>query len=289
MYTNVQELLESANKNHVPLYVPIIDNECKLKGITETELRQIFNDRLKIMYKSAHKALIQPHTTVGNLITGISKAQYDYSQSNRTICGKTINTIMAYALSSIEVNASMGKICAAPTAGSSGIMPAVLFGLKDIFNYSNDELINSMITASGLGAIVTANATVAGAEGGCQAECGVAAAISAAAAVYLSGGSPDTSINAFSISIVNILGLVCDPIAGLVQIPCAQRNASQAINALISADLAMSGMVIPVSADEIIETMYNVGKAMPSSLRETAEGGIASTPSAVKIAKKIFS
>ncbi len=288
MYKNFSDLLNICENENVPLWVPIIRNECKLKDITENDIKNAFRKRLDIMRKSSSKALELPQKTAGNLISGIASKQWNYANSGKTICGSSINRIMAYALSSIEINASMGRICAAPTAGSCGILPAVLFGLDDKLSLTDDELIYALITSSGLGAIVTANATVAGAEGGCQAECGTAAAISSASAVQLMGGTPKQSEQAFSISLLNILGLVCDPIAGLVQIPCAQRNASQSVNALISADLALGGMSVPVSADEVIDAMYKIGKAMPPSLRETAEGGIAASPSARKIAHNIF-
>jgi len=182
----------------------------------------------------------------------------------------------------------MGKICAAPTAGSCGILPAVLISVKKKYDLDSKTVYKGMLTASGIGAVVMKNATVAGAEGGCQAECGVAAAMAAGAAVCMCGGTNEMIANACGFSLMNALGLVCDPVAGLVQLPCAMRNASQTVNALTSADVALSGAPCLIPADEVIEAMYRVGKALPSALKETAEGGLAATPSAQKISREIF-
>ena len=213
-------------------------------------------------------------------ISGMSADQQEYTDKNDTLCGSLVNKAMAKALSCSEVNAAMGKICAMPTAGSCGIVPAVLETLAEELDADEDTVIKAYVVASGTGALAVENATVSGAEGGCQAECGVAAAMAAAGAVYMKGGSAEECIESFAISLINIMGLVCDPVAGLVQIPCAQRNASQAVNALLSADLAMGGMKCGIDADEVIESMYRVGKLMPVQHRETSLGGIAVTASA---------
>ena len=195
--------------------------------------------------------------------------------------------MMARAISLSETNAAMGKICAAPTAGSCGILPAVLVTMEEEWNLSKRKILEGLLIASGIGAVVVKNATVAGAEGGCQAECGVAAAMAAAAVVYLAGGTCRQQAAAVSLALINVMGLVCDPIAGLVQIPCAQRNASQAVNAIVSADVALADTVCPVPADEAIEAMYRVGKQLPRELRETALGGIAESETGKRIADEI--
>ena len=192
------------------------------------------------------------------------------------------------ALSCSEVNASMGKICAAPTAGACGILPAVLIGLSREKGLSRRKTLEGLATASGVGAIITKNATVAGAEGGCQAECGVAAAMAAAAAVEMLGGSPEEAVNAVALALMNVMGLVCDPVAGLVQVPCAQRNASQAVNALISADMALGGMKSIIPCDQVVEAMAKVGRMLPMELRETALGGVAATAAGKAYTKEIF-
>lgn len=288
MYHSCRQLLEMTEARKVPIHEIVIENEMKNSNISRTEVIENMRSRFGIMQASAERALHQPLPTEGSLITGIASLQYRHSQSDNTLCGRFINTVMARALSCSEVNASMGKICAMPTAGSCGIVPAVLITIGEEYHKSEEEVLAALITASGLGTIVVENATVAGSEGGCQAECGVAAAMAAAGAVELAGGTPAMSMEAFSLSLINIMGLVCDPVAGLVQIPCAQRNASQAVNALISADMALGGATFPIPTDEVIDAMYKVGKLLPVQLRETAMGGIAATETAKEITDRIF-
>ncbi|QIB70586.1 L-serine ammonia-lyase, iron-sulfur-dependent, subunit alpha [Aminipila butyrica] len=284
MYKNIKGLLALAEDRQVSLSQIILDNEVKHSEKSPAEILSVMASRYEVMKNSAEKALEQPTSPEGNLICGIAAAQYGYATGQSdTLCGSFVNLVMARALSSSEVNASMGKICAMPTAGSCGIVPAVILSVAERQGASEEKTLLALLTASGLGAIVTENATVAGAEGGCQAECGVAAAMASAAAVELWGGTPAQSVIAFSLCLMNIMGLVCDPVGGLVQIPCAQRNASQAVNALLSADLAMAGVQSYMDADEVVEAMYKVGKMLPMQLRETALGGIAATESAVKL------
>ena len=182
----------------------------------------------------------------------------------------------------------MGRICAAPTAGSCGILPAVLIGVSEHYHLSKEETLNGLLTASGIGTVVMNNATVSGAEGGCQAECGVAAAMASAAVVQMLNGTPDMIGDVISLTLMNCMGLICDPVAGLVQLPCAQRNASQAVNAITSADMVLGGMKIPIPADEVIDAMYKVGRQLPVELKETALGGVAATPTGRKLKEKIF-
>ena len=288
MYHSCRQLLEMAEEQNVPLHEIIMLNEIINSEMTRAQVIEIMRERYCVMQASTERALNRPLETDGGIITGIASNHYQYSQSGETLCGKFINTLMSRALSCSEVNASMGKICAMPTAGSCGIVPAVLISVGIENNKTEEDLINALITASGLGAIVFENATVAGSEGGCQAECGVAAAMAAAAAVEMKGGTPAMSMEAFSLALINVMGLICDPVAGLVQIPCAQRNASQAVNALLSSDLALGGTKFPISTDEVIDAMYRVGKLLPAQLKETALGGIATTESAKKIEAKIF-
>lgn len=288
MYHNIAELLGLAEERKVPLYKIILENEMLLSEKSEEEIYKQLEERYQVMKASANKALSKPQETVGNLITGLSHQHSEYSNTEDTLCGNYLNKVMAFALSCSEVNAAMGKICAAPTAGSCGILPAVILGVSEKFRLERKEILDGILTASGLGAVIMKNATVSGAEGGCQAECGVAAAIAAAAAVEMRKGTPRMAVNACSLALINVMGLVCDPVAGLVQMPCAQRNASQAVNALLSADLALGGMICPVPPDEVIEAMYRIGKQLPSELKETALGGLAATPTAKKLEYQIF-
>ncbi|MFA9464206.1 MAG: L-serine ammonia-lyase, iron-sulfur-dependent, subunit alpha [Velocimicrobium sp.] len=288
MYQNMQDMIRLTKEQNIPLFELVLRNEMRLTEKEESEIWYELSMRYAVMKESAAKALFEEGKTVGNLITGITKQHYQYTQTKDTVCGSFINQVMARALSCSEVNASMGKICAAPTAGSCGILPAVLITLQEERAYSERKILEGLMVASGIGAVIVKNATISGAEGGCQAECGVAAAMAAAAVVYLSGGSNEMVMESVAFSLMNCMGLVCDPVAGLVQVPCAQRNASQAVNALISADLALGGMKSVIPPDQVIDAMYKVGKMLPLSLKETAMGGIANTPKGKQIAKEIF-
>ncbi len=284
----MQELLDLAQQRQVPLWQIILENECKLSGKEEDEVFALLDKRYQVMTASASRALDERLTTAGGLIEGIASTHHHYTRQRGGICGEMINLLMARALSSSEVNAAMGKICAAPTAGACGILPAVLITMGERYTLSHRAILEGLLTASGIGAIITKNATVSGAEGGCQAECGVAAAMAAAAAAQMAGGTNQEAVNASCFALMNVMGLICDPIAGLVQVPCAQRNASQAVNALISADMALAGMQCIIPPDEMVEAMYKVGRMLPMQLKETALGGIAATPAGKDIQKRIF-
>ncbi len=288
MYKDLAGLLAEATEAGVPLWRIIADEELRLTEMSDHELMMRLDTRLSVMEQSANRALAEPLETVGGLISGVASRHQRYAESKGGLAGRLANQVMAYALSSSEVNAAMGCICAAPTAGACGILPAVLFGLREEYDLSRGELQLALLTASGVGAVITRNATVSGAEGGCQAECGVAAAMAASAAVFLSNGTNEASIHAAAFALMNSMGLVCDPIAGLVQVPCAQRNASQAVNALLSADLALAGMRSIIPPDEVVDAMLRVGHMLPDALKETAQGGIAATPAGKRIASEIF-
>ena len=287
MYKDASELMSQCKEQNKRIWQIAVENEMKLTSSSYEDILSCFDDRLEIMFHSAQKALNAKQATKGGLIDGVAKTQYDYSKKEN-ISGQYINYVMSLAYSCSEVNASMGKICASPTAGSCGIVPAVLLGLSQAKNISREKTLEGLITASAVGAIYTKNATVAGADGGCQAECGVARSMAAAAAAYMMGADDDKCLDAAGFAMINIMGLVCDPVAGLVALPCAQRNASGAVNALISADMALAGQVAHIPFDQVVDSMFKVGKMLPPQLRETAMGGIATTPAGQAIYKEIF-
>lgn len=288
MYNSIQDLCKQADEKGCAIWEIVLENEMMASGKSETDIYKELKRRFEVMKTSAGRALEKPYDTVGNLIRGSASTQYSYTKEKGGICGEFMNEAMALALSCCEINAAMGKICAAPTAGSCGILPAVIIAVRNRYLLDDKVVYQGMLTASGIGAVVMKNATVAGAEGGCQAECGVAAAMAAAAAVHMCGGTNTMAANACGFALMNCMGLVCDPVAGLVQLPCALRNASQTVNALTSADIALSGAPCLIPPDEVVEAMYKVGKALPSSLKETAEGGIAGTQTGKQIAAEIF-
>ncbi len=288
MYTNAEELLKQCKDEGKRIWEVALENEIKLTGMPREKVMAHFSNRLEIMFNSALKALESKQSTKGSLIDGVANCQYEFSKQPDTLTGGYINYVMALAYSCSEVNASMGKICASPTAGSCGILPAVLLGVMENKFVSREKTLEALITASAVGAIYTRNATVAGADGGCQAECGVAASMAAAAAAYMMGATDDRCMDAAGFAMINIMGLVCDPVAGLVALPCAQRNASGAVNALISADMALAGQIAHIPFDQVVDAMFKVGKMLPPQLKETAMGGIATTPAGQAIYKEIF-
>lgn len=285
MYNSVEELLERAKTENKRLHEVIAQNEMSISDISEEMLYDRLEKHYQTMVASAAKAVNAPQDMPGvDFIKGQSLKQAQYSES-QTLGGSYLNNIMTMALSCCEVNAGMGRICAAPTAGACGILPAVLIETSRKLNSTKKEILDALLVAAGFGAIFVRNSTVSGAEGGCQAECGVAAAIAAAAAVYLAGGTAAMCANAVAIAVMNCMGLICDPVAGLVQVPCSFRNASQAANAVASADLALAGQVSIIPPDEVIEAMYKVGKKMSPEFKETSQGGVAATPTARKLEK----
>ena len=288
MYKNGQELLELCARENKRAWEIALDAEIKLTGLSREKIWEHFENRLDIMIGSATKALQNKQATKGGLVDGVANCQYEYSQKDGSVTGSYINYIMALAYSSSEVNASMGKICASPTAGSCGIVPAVLVGMMEKEGIAREKVIEALILASAVGAIYTRNATVAGADGGCQAECGVASSMAAAAAAYMKGADDKACFDAAGFAMINIMGLVCDPVAGLVALPCAQRNASGAVNAMIAADMALAGQTSHIPFDQVVEAMFKVGKMLPPQLRETAKGGIATTPAGKAIYKEVF-
>lgn len=288
MYKDIKTLLEESKESGYPLHKIIIDNEKELTGLSFDLIYNGLEERYSVMRKSAFKNLNSSQDMIGNLIKGQAMAQNKYSNQD-TLSGKAINNVMAMALSCSETNASMGRICAAPTAGACGVLPAVLISVTEELKSNKEDVLNAIALAGGIGAILAKNATLSGAEGGCQAECGSAAAMAAAACVYLKGGTNEMVAEAISLTLINCMGLICDPVAGLVQLPCSFRNASQAVNAIISADLALAGQKCIITTDEVIQSMYSVGRRLPYELKETSLGGIAKTATASAITQNLFS
>lgn len=288
MFGSGSELIELCSKKGCKISECLIEQEAKVSGLPVRDVMDRMRFNLNVMIKSASLAIETEVKSISGMIGGDAKKLYTRYLKGRTICGEHINKAMSRALSCSEVNSAMGKIVAAPTAGSCGILPAVVITVSEIYNSSEEDTIRALFTASAIGIIIAKNATLSGAEGGCQAECGSASAMAAAAAVELAGGSPDMCLNAAAISIKNVLGLVCDPVAGLVEAPCAKRNAMGAVNAMAAADLALAGVESIIPFDEVVDAMYRVGRLMPCELRETALGGLAATPTAKKLQKNIF-
>lgn len=288
MYNTGKELLERCKEFNLPISEIVIMDEIESTELDRDKIINKMKTVLSVMKNSIEGYENRTEPTMGNIIGGEAKKLNAYINKKKTICGDSINKAMIRALACSEHNASMGRICAAPTAGSSGIIPASLITVAEEQNLGEDYIIRGLLTASGIGKIITQNATVSGAEGGCQAECGSAAAMAAAAIVEMVGGTPEMSFTAATIALKNIMGLICDPIAGLVESPCSKRNSSGAVNAMTSAELALAGISSVVNFDETVEAMYNVGKALHPDFKETAKGGIAATETGKAIARRIY-
>jgi len=287
-FFSVKDLIEEAEKRSVPISAVVKEMEAENQEISLLEVEQRMFKQWLVMKEAAKIGLTNPKKSMGGLIGGEGKLLEDYRLRNNTLAGQRINMAVSRALAVAEVNASMGKIVATPTAGSCGILPGVLLTVQEELNLSDEKIVDGLFTAAGIGIVIAQKASISGAEGGCQAECGAAAAMAGAALVELAGGTPSQSGDACAIALKNVLGLVCDPVAGLVEVPCAKRNAMGASLALVAADMALAGIKSVIPVDEVIEALAEVGCALPNSLRETAKGGLAITPTGKKLAEKFL-
>ena len=282
-------LLNICEEKNISIWEYTIMCEEEESGLSRVGIFEKMRKNLNTMREAAEYGLTNETRSISGLIGGDAIKLNRYASSRNTLTGEFMIKAMARAVSCSEVNATMGKIVAAPTAGSCGILPAVIITAGEKLNKTEDELINALFTASGIGIIIAKNATMSGAEGGCQAECGSAAAMGAAAVVEMMGGTPAMAMDAAAIVIKNILGLVCDPIAGLVEVPCTKRNMAGTVSALTTADLVMSGVTSRIPFDDTVLAMNKVGRQLPCELRETAMGGLATTPTGLRLAKEILS
>lgn len=279
-FTNGKQLLEICSEKHIPISQAMFLRETDYLEQDPVEVTCKMEHAYDIMKQAIHRALTEDLISTGGMIGGESKQMNALRKAGKNICGPLVSKAITYAVGVLEVNASMGLIVAAPTAGSSGVIPGTLCALQEQYGFTDDEICQALFNAAAIGYLITRNATTAGAEGGCQAEVGSASAMAASAAVELFGGTPRQCMDAASFAMVNILGLVCDPIGGLVENPCQNRNAMGASNALISAELSLAGVKSITPIDETIGVMYAVGRSIPSELRETSLGGMAVAKSA---------
>ncbi len=279
-FINGAQLLEYCESNNKKISEAMFERETTHLEADPERTMEKMRKAYSIMKGSVKKPMEEDIISMGGMIGGESKKLHTLRNEGKNLCGSLVSKAIAYAMGVLEVNASMGLIVAAPTAGSSGVIPGVLCSVQEEYGFSDEEIVQALFNAGGIGYLITRNATTAGAEGGCQAEVGSASAMAASAVVELFGGTPRQCMDAASLAIVNILGLVCDPIGGLVENPCQNRNAMGASNALVAAELVLAGIKSITPIDETIEVMYAVGKSLPSELRETSMGGLAVAKSA---------
>lgn len=279
-FKNAKELLALCSEKDLPISEIMRQREIIIGEMQEQEVNARMTHVLEIMKEAAFSPIKHPVKSMGGLIGGESKKLFLHQASGKGICGELLEKAITYAMATLETNASMGVIVASPTAGSAGIVPGLLLALQETYDLSDEQIKQGLYNASAIGYLAMRNATVAGAVGGCQAEVGIASAMAASATVELMGGSPEQSLAAASTVLMNMLGLVCDPVGGLVEYPCQNRNAAGVANATIAAEIALSGVRQLIPFDEMLEAVYTVGKRLPAELRETALGGCATTPSA---------
>lgn len=289
MFDSIRETIDYAVENNMSFADIMVKEEMELSGKSRDEVRAQMKQNLDVMRDAVIKGTTGDGVESVTGYTGHDAAKLrDYNETHHALSGYEMIDAVKGAIATNEVNAAMGIICATPTAGSSGTIPGALFKLEKTHDLTEEQMIDFLFTSALFGRVVANNASVAGATGGCQAEVGSASAMAAAAAVAIFGGSPEASGHAMALAISNLLGLVCDPVAGLVEIPCVMRNAIGSGNALISADLALAGIESRIPVDEVIEAMDKVGRNLPASLRETGLGGLAGTPTGEAIKRKIF-
>ena len=277
-FYNGKDLLKKCQELDAPISDIMKLRETTAGTLSIEEVNAKLQKVLSIMRQAATKPLEKPGKSIGGLIGGEAKQVADHGKTSECVTGSMLSKSIAYSMAVLEVNASMGLIVAAPTAGSSGVVPGVLLALADEHNIDDKILCKGLVNASAIGYLLMRNASVSGAEAGCQAEVGAASAMAASAIVEIMGGTPEMCLDAATFALSNLLGLVCDPIAGLVESPCQSRNAIGVANAITSAELVLSGVKHHIPFDEMADAMLRVGRSLPFELRETAMGGCAGTP-----------
>ena len=285
-FNSIEELVELAQKANCPISQIVIQWEMENNFVAEEKQRAMMLKNWQVMEESLKRGLTNYEKSVSGLTGGDAVKLYAYRQHGYT--GEAVLSAAASAVAVSEVNAVMGRIVACPTAGSCGIVPAAIYAAAEKNGNNIDEIVDALFTASGIGMVVEANASIAGAYGGCQAECGTAAGMAAGALVQLAGGTPEMVGNAVALAMKNLLGLACDPVAGLVEVPCVKRNGFIAVHAMVAADMAMAGVQSVIPVDDVIDALNRIGRSMPSSIKETAEGGLATTKTGLRLTREIF-
>ncbi|WAA10669.1 L-serine ammonia-lyase, iron-sulfur-dependent, subunit alpha [Fervidibacillus albus] len=287
LFKTVRELVDLAEKERKKISHIMIEQEMEVTKKSREEIIERMEKNLQVMENSVQRGLKGVTSRTG-LTGGDAVRLQKYIEEGNFLSGEIVLDAVSKAMATNEVNAAMGMICATPTAGSAGVVPGTLFAVKEKLNPTREQMIEYLFTAGAFGFVVANNASISGASGGCQAEIGSASGMAAAAIVEMAGGTPSQSAEAMAITLKNMLGLVCDPVAGLVEVPCVKRNAMGAANAMVGADMALAGIQSRIPCDEVIAAMFKVGQMMPSALRETAQGGLAVTPTGKKYEREIF-
>lgn len=287
-FHSLEEIITSASEQKKPFFRVILEDDMSERMVSEEESFSTMLEMYDTMRKADESYDGTIHSASG-LVGRDGQKMEEALQAGKTISGGFMGEVMVRALKMGESNACMKRIVAAPTAGSCGVMPAVFLTYQKYFQTSDEKMTEAMFTAAGIGTVIAERAFIAGATGGCQAEIGSASAMAAGGLAYLMGGGEQEIVHACAIALKSLLGLVCDPVAGLVEVPCVKRNVVGAVNAVTAADMAMAGITSRIPPDEVIDAMRTIGMALPCSLKETGEGGLAATPAGVEISKKLIS
>ena len=285
----MEALQKAAEENNCRISQLVLKQQAVQMELTECEVYEKMQENYRVMASCIEPGSDRNLKSTSGLTGGDAYRMRQAVENGKNLTGPLLGGALYRALAVSELNAAMGRIVAAPTAGSCGIVPAAILTMQEQYQLEERECVMALFTASAVGMVIANNASLAGAQGGCQAECGTASAMAAAAAVELAGGSPEAAINAAAMVIKNVLGLVCDPVAGLVEVPCVKRNAMGASLALVCADMALAGITSRIPMDDVIMAMDMVAHALPVSLKETALGGLAATPSGQEIEKRVHS
>lgn len=287
-YTSIQEILTICDTEEISFFEAVLQEDMRERGVSREDSIEKMTNLWDAMLAAAHSYDTNLKSPSG-LVGGDGGKLEHYRSQSQGYCDDFTLEVMEQALQMVESNACMKRIVAAPTAGSCGVLPAVLVPLFRRNRESSNKITEALYVAAGVGQVIASRAFIAGAAGGCQAEIGSASAMAAAALTYLKSGSPQQISESVAISLKSLLGLACDPVAGLVEVPCVKRNVTGAVNALTSADMALAGIKSAIPADQVIDAMKDIGEKMHVSLRETGEGGLAATPKGEEIKSKILS
>ena len=286
-YESIAALVQAAQSENISLSELVLRDQAEQAELPADQLFERMRDNLHVMQQAVQAGIDKDLRSTSGLTGGDAYKLHQYAATGG-LCGPFFTGALTRAIAVSEYNAAMGKIVAAPTAGSCGILPGAILTMMEARDLPEESAVKALFTAGAFGMVIAFRASIAGAEGGCQAECGSAAAMAAAALVEMAGGTPDMGAHAGAIALKNQLGLVCDPIAGLVEVPCIKRNAGGVACALTAAELALAGVHSVIPVDEVIDAMREVGDAMPCALRETAQGGLAATPTGIRLKQEIF-
>lgn len=283
----MSELVALARKQGKTIGEVVMEQEVQATGRSREEVFSNMEKSLSVMEQAVEKGIHEAVLSRSGLTGGDALRLREYAKEGRSLCQGVVLDAVNFALATSEVNASMGLIVATPTAGSSGVLPGCLLAVGRQLGCSRQQMVNALFNAGGIGFVIANNATISGAAGGCQAEIGAAAAMAASAVVELAGGSPEQCAHGAAIALKNLLGLVCDPVAGLVEVPCVKRNSMGAAVSIVAADMALAGITSVIPCDEVIEAMYKIGTMLPSCLRETSLAGLATTPTGQEMNQRI--